>query len=209
MIEISRSSSLRTSTRTVDGDFIHTKRLSGETSGTSTNPRRYSAYIARTAAASSASDAAMAGLAAADAATNNEIAVRTNRLDIRIRLPPEYAAYVDCNTQQTRFPQFLVRARRALALENWASPDHVDISRAPVRLTPIERACLCWTHSLPWVHPQSLKTHLQCLPSTEFSERYFQWAASPPSACSCMSIDRICNSKTRPSDKVTQVWRLW
>ena len=38
---------------------------------------------------------------------------------------------------------------------------------------------------------------------------YFQWAATPYSACSSMVRVRICTSKGMPSWPMTVVWRLW
>ena len=38
---------------------------------------------------------------------------------------------------------------------------------------------------------------------------YFQWAATPYSAVSCISLVRICTSKGTPSSPMTVVWRLW
>ena len=38
---------------------------------------------------------------------------------------------------------------------------------------------------------------------------YFQWAATPYSATSCIFQVRICTSKGRPSGPMTVVWRDW
>ena len=38
---------------------------------------------------------------------------------------------------------------------------------------------------------------------------YFQWAATPRSATSCISAVRIWISTGRPSGPMTVVWRLW
>ena len=61
----------------------------------------------------------------------------------------------------------------------------------------------CWLSSSRRTHSKSfsLPEPVPCL--------YFQWAAMPYSAVSCMSQVRICTSKGMPSEPMTVVCRDW